>query len=68
MVGVDGLKTLQTVRLEVENIFTPEINTFKASTSDVLSDQLDRECDQVEVQNSQYIEEDCDIGFALTDK
>ena len=31
MLGKDGLKRLQTVRLDDENLYTPELNTFTAS-------------------------------------
>jgi len=32
VLGEDGLKRLQTVRLDDENLYTPELNTFTANS------------------------------------
>ena len=43
--GKDGFKRLQIIRLEIENIFTPDVNTFMASNHMTQSDHSDHESD-----------------------
>ena len=38
LAGVDGLKRLQTVRLDDEHLVTPELNTYSSSSSSSLND------------------------------
>lgn len=56
--GKDGFKRLQTVRLDDENLYTPEINTFTASAHNK-SDSSDQESDLSESQDSQNEDDHC---------